>query len=331
MPATSHYSGPFARRREWSRDEWVVALDACPKDYQNYNAGSRDVREIAYLIGRTPAAVSRAFANIWAALTDGREGLANNSALCREVVAEYKDDSVRLHHDAHIVRGRLLRDSLAPRIEVTSTSPTGFLDQDLTRAAFEFSRETGLPRKLFAVYRHEGSVIEGTVLVSGLLGSIAGAFAQPLAERFVRWVEARLGPGGSQEELRIVRTRTWEALRGGRVAEVETTVIQRYLPGLPMASISARERHALASYLSAALGVGRVDSRHLGRPFERVTAKRKREIERRLGVRLVRLPQSTLREIDALMMAVDTRGFRKAVRALQQTQLDDFTTEGGPT
>lgn len=304
-------------------------MDACPKDKQRYSATSRDVREVAYLIGRTPAAVSRAFANIWAALTDGREGLANNSALCRAIVAEYRGDSQRLHSDAIKARDGFLAESLAPRLEVRSERSTGLLETDLNHASLRVSRETGVPRSLFAVYRHEGSVIEGAVLVSGIIGSLVGSFAQPVAERFVRWVESRLQQDEVRDGVRILRTRTWEALRDGNVVELERTVISRYLPDLRAeSSLDARSRHALAWYLAAVLGVGRTEAAANRSRGGRVSGHRRQEIETRLGVNLSRVPQSALRELDALVRVVDTKGFRKAVKQLQQTRLEDF--EGGP-
>ena len=50
-------------------------------------------------------------------------------------------------------------------------------------------------------------------------------------------------------------------------------------------------------------------------------------METRLGLRLSRVPRSSLRELDALLKAVDTKGFRKAVRQLEQTRIEDFEEE----
>ncbi len=307
----------FERRRDWTREEWIVAFDACPKDRQRYSATSRDVLEVAYLINRTPAAVSRSFANLWAAMTDGREGLANYAELCGQVVAEYRRDALRLHRDALSLRTRFMRDSLAPRLEVRVVEGAPLLPSDLRRLANKAARETGIPRSLFVLYRREGSLLEGVVLV------LFGALAAPLGKRFIRWIESQLRRPRPSERIEILRTGTWVALGQGKHLEVERRVVLHYLPDARDESMSAKSRTALARYLTALLGVGRVaEGREL--PPSRVKARRRAELESRVGASLRGLPLTALTELSALLEVADTKGFRKAIKELHQTRLDDF-------
>lgn len=316
----------FSRRHEWSRAEWIVALDACPRDRQRYNANSRDVREVAYLIGRTPAAVSRAFANIWSALTGGREGLSNNSATCREVVAQFRDDSRALHQVAVKLRERFLKTSLAPRIEIHSDSGANLVGDDLRSLSYLISKETGVPRRLFVVYRREGSVVEGATLV------LFGALTYPLGERFVRWVERHLKRRTSDHGLRIIRNASWIAVRDGKVADLETMVVRAYLPDIPSRDLTTNFRHGLADYLRATLGVRRTERRSgqlQERPLEAVPRRRIRHIESQLRTKVTSLSPSSLSELDRLLKVVDTDGFRRALAQARQTRLEDFDKRRG--
>jgi hypothetical protein len=308
----------FERRRDWTREEWIVAFDACPKDRQRYSATSRDVLEVAYLINRTPAAVSRSFANIWAAMTDGREGLANYAELCGQVVAEYRDDYSRLHRYALSLRTQFLRDSLAPRLEVRVLEGESLFEGDLRRLAVRVARETGIPRRLFIIYRRQGSLLEGVVLV------LFGALAAPLGERFVRWIESHLRRPRTSERIEILRSQTWVDFGEGKHLEVERRVVLHYLPDAREESMSAKSRAALARYLTALLGVTRVIGRQPSRPRRRVNARRVAEMESRIGANLRGLPKPALAELESLLEVADTKGFRKAIKELHQTRLDEF-------
>lgn len=308
----------FERRRDWSREEWIVAFDACPKDRQRYSATSRDVLEVAYLINRTPAAVSRSFANLWAAMTSGREGLINYAELCGQVVAEYRRDFAQLHRDALSLRTRFLSESLAPRLEARAVEGGPLFASDLRQLSSQIARETGIPRRLFVLYRRQGSLLEGVVLV------LFGALAAPLGERFIRWVESHLRRPGIPEHIEILRSQTWVDLSRGDYLSVERRVILRYLPAAQREHLSARSRTALARYLTALLGVTPVANAIKTDSRRRVSASRKREIESRIGSRLHGLPGPAFVELDALLQVADTEGLRSAIRVLHQTRLDDF-------
>lgn len=308
----------FERRRDWTREEWIVAFDACPKDRQRYSATSRDVLEVAYLINRTPAAVSRSFANLWAAMTNGSEGLTNYAALCGRVVADYRGDHARLHHDALSLRETFLRGSPVPRLEVRVAGGQPLLRGDLRRLGAELGRETGTPRPLFVLYRREGSLVEGVVLV------LFGALAAPLGERFVRWVESHLRRPHPSEHVEILRSESWAALTKGRYVEVQRRVIFHYLPDARAESMSSKSRTALAKYLTALLGVTRHQDGSPLPSLGHVTARRRREIESRIGASLRGLPKPAMAELDALLRVADTKGLRKAIKELHQSRLDDF-------
>ena len=322
MPPSESPQSYFERRADWSREEWTIALDACPKDRQRYGSSSRDVREVAYLINRTPAAVSRAFANLWAAMTDGREGLTNYATLCGTVVAAYRNNWGRLHRDALELRREFLDRTLAPRIEFRGRLGSVLSDHDLRRFSLAASRETHVPSRFFVVYHRDGSVLEGAILVSNLLGGLAGGVY--LLKEFINWVERRVEGRVSNREFEVIRTRTWAALRRGDVATVEETIISYYLPSNPLSDLDRASRHALASYLDAALGVGRVWSETRALPRRPPSRARVRAMQRRVGANFAQLSTEALCELDGLLRAVETSGFRRAVRRLRQTQLDDY-------
>ena len=276
---------------------------------------------MAYLIDRTPAAVSRAFANIWAAMTHGREGLANNSALCRNVVSTYRTDQGSLHREALLLRDQFLSNSLAPRIELRTSGRVGLFRMDLKNLAFQASRATGVPRRMFVLYRRTGSVVEGALLV------LFGALASPLGERFVKWVEAHLESAPPPGDVEVVRTQTWIALRDGRLETVDRTVISHYLPTLRDNELDVQSRRNLAGHLAHVLGVGKAALRapvSLNARQGTVGVRRRKEMEKQTGAKLGRLSRRSLKELDYLLKVVNTKGFRKAAKELKQMKLEDF-------
>jgi len=322
MSQSAGLGSSFKRRRGWTREEWIVAFDACPKDRQRYGSASRDVLEVAYLINRTPAAVSRSFANIWAAMTGGREGLRNFAELCGEVVSEYGSNYAQLHRDALRIRHDFLERALAPRIELYGNRGGVIADHDLRQFARTVSNETHLPRHLFVAYHREGSFIEGTLLVSNLLSGIAGGVY--LLREFIQWMERRVERNPALPRFEVTRTRTWVALGNGDTKAVERMVISFYLPSMPLSRLDDQSAHALASYLDAALGVSRIPIERSALPTRPPGRARIQSLERRTGARLARLPPHSLAELDALIKVVETSGFRRAARRLRQINLDQY-------
>lgn len=299
----------------------MLAFDACPKDKQRYSASSRDVRELGLLVNRTPAAVSRSFANIWAAMTDGREGLANYAELCGDVVREYLNDTSRLRRDATRLRGRYIHDSLHPRLEIHSDSVPPLLDADLRAMGFEAVRETRVPRQLFVLYRRQSAIVEGAVLV------LFGSLAAPIAERFVRWIEGKIQRDRDSPGVEVIRNQAWTDLLDGKKFELQERIILHYLPSVRVQALSSKTREGLASFLAPILGVSPTPSVSLKR-LPTPSASRRKEMERRLGIRLSRLSPRALSELDSLLRVADTRGFRKAVKQLDQTRLEEFEPRG---
>lgn len=251
-------------------------------------------------------------------MTEGREGLANNSELCRQVVSDYLDNLESLHSAALLARSRYLQGTLAPRLEIRSEGKAALLDEDLRKLAYQAGRETGIPRRGFVLYRRAGSLVEGAVLIP--FTALATAFA----ERFVRWVEDRLKRTSVQSEVEVIRTRTWVDLRSRKRVELEERVILRYLPSANVGKLRKEARRALARYLAPLLGVAR--GPHLsaaGRPTA-PTAERIREIESIVGDSVRGLSRQALIELDQLVRVANTAGLRKAARKLLQMQLDDY-------
>ena len=264
-----------------------------------------------------PAAVSRSFANLWATMTGGREGLANYAQLRGQVVAEYRHGIPRLHRDALSLRTRFIEQSLAPRIEVREVEGAPLLASDLRRLASQAARETGIPRTPFVLYRREGSLLEGVVLV------LFGALATPLGERFISWIESYLRRPLPSKRIDTLRSQMWVALGVGKHLEVERWVVLHYLPDARDESMSAKARTALARYLTALLGVGRVaESREP--PPSGVNLRSRVELESRIKASLRGLPMLALTELSALLEMADTKGFRRAMKELHQSRLDDF-------
>lgn len=55
-----------------------------------------------------------------------------------------------------------------------------------------------------------------------------------------------------------------------------------------------------------------------------MNGRRRAELETRIGASLRGLSSPALTELDALLEVADTKGFRKAIKELHQTRLDDF-------
>lgn len=323
----------YARGEDWTPDEWRIALDAMPKRNQSYGQSSRDVREVAFLLNRTPSSVSHSFGNLWYSWSDGKHGAKNRNHLCDIIVREYREDPLAFHRKALGLRSTLVRTSLVPRIELVEASGDGVLQ---TSMGLAISQATGVPRKGFVIYNRRGSILDGV-----LLGVQTGwpwaviIFGPELGKRFIRYVESliRNEPAGKRPP-KVVRSETWIALRNGRGDEVECRVISDYLPGASPRQLGSEERRQLASFLSLLQGVRILkptgtdpDSSHLGR----VSRDRKRQIERLVGTSLDGLSPVALSELDALVAAARTRGFQKAVRQSKsvklppsQTTLDDY-------
>lgn len=300
----------FKRRQPWTRDEWIVAWDACPKDAQRYSSSSRDVVEVAYLLGRTPAAVSRAFANLWAASSHGREGLEHYARTCGEVVNEFGEDYHALHRAALNIRTRMVQGALAPRIEIHGEGEPKS-PETLAAIAWEVSRETGASRRDFAIYSRRGTFVEGVVL------AIAGGVAGAVAKRLVDTIEARVQDWWRGRDGRVLRNSSWDLIRRGRVTTFQVRVVQSYLPSYREGDLGDEQQAKLAEFLSAILGIRPTNrgARTIEAMTTGISRSRRAEMERQIGTTLRGLRPRTEGELDALLRVADASEVKRSIKA----------------
>jgi hypothetical protein len=306
----------FARRLNWSREEWILAYDACPKTRQTYGPDAPFVRELADLIGRTPAAVSRAFGNLWAAQTGGRRGLIHVSHLAEEVVEEFRDHPASLRDAATQLRQSRIPSSLTPRLEIFTDTPESVLPEEVVHGA---AATSGLSREFYFVTTRTGSTIVDVgvllqALLSGTNGWLAITNTVQLIREYLRGQTA--GHPGPFVEL---SSRTWLQTENGRTSEVEEQVIRAYLPDLSTSRLSTNDKTLLAGFLSFLRGLKRqdlpagglvltLDGRTRGRPFSRSS------LQRLLGIDLTNASDASVKRLSDLVKAARTPSFSGALR-----------------
>lgn len=310
----------FARRINWSREEWIIAYDACPKDFQSYGPEDAFVRELADLLGRTPAAVSRAFGNLWAAQTGGRHGLVHRSHVAEEVVAEFRDDLPRLHAVAQELRLARIPSSLTPRIEMKSSTSESPLPEDTVH---ESARIAGLdPRFYFVTSRPGSTVVDVGILLDVLLIGFGAWDAVLRTIQFVR-DRARDRERASPENTIVVKNRIWRDIEAGRTKEVEERILAVYLPGISTSRLDRDSHSRLTGFFSFVRGVRQrpsprssrlvaTDRATVGRPFTRAT------LERILGVDLSGLSDAAIKQLSDLVKVAKTTEFTAALRATRR-------------
>jgi hypothetical protein len=312
----------YARRNPWKREEWIIAYDACPKEKQRYGPEAPFVREVADLLGRTPAAVSRAFGNLWAAQTGGRSGLKHFSHVAKEVIDEYQNDFHRLHTEAQRLRALRIPECLTPRIEVQVEADQTPLPEDVVHQA---AASAGLPPELYFVSTRTGTVIVDVgVLLDFLLVGTTGWLAITNTVQLVRDYLSR--QRGEEYPVVITQTNsTWSDIAVGRTVRVEERVIRFHLPGLPAAAMPPESRSRLAGFLSFVKGVhrrpthraraGRVSAQTaltLGRPYTR------HGLERLLKIDLSGVPDDSVKLLSDLVKRARTVHFDAALRTTRR-------------
>lgn len=278
----------------WTEEELTVVWAAAPKKDQNYNQAHPIVREVADLIGRSPSAVDRKIANLWAVWRPGR-GLAHFSKLDERIVERYRHDLTRLEHDASNIRAELVSRRPTARAEALGPDDEGERIELLWRlreaARDEAGNEIGVH-----VFERKGTWYIGffieayRVLTNPSVIPSYGVAAIAIYRQFEPAV-ARL----------IERTRDSERFA------VEVT--KRILPDLDQSHFSKRELEQIAKQLT----YYQVDpfrfNRRLARAFEKVpVAESRQRVE---GVFHIRCPQECMRCTIILAAA--------ALRALQNS------------
>jgi hypothetical protein len=284
MATGSHrapHPDPFLRREPvWTFEECVVAWAACPKSKQSYGPAHPIVIEVADLLGRTPAAVSLKFANLWATHTKGERGFSHTSHNAKAVVSEYRGQYERLHDDAERLRTELFEVGPTIRAERTLPADTApsigplIVERLLFRHGWSASYVEFLPPARVAAllrteplrFRRAGSGIEG------LLFPFSWVLQHP--------VETLDIAGGAYQLLgkRIRESVAFRYARERKLDSVLTHELSVRIPDLDVTALVPADRKTLAARL-VELKVTRVlTTKSIERMADRldVTAERRR-------------------------------------------------------
>jgi hypothetical protein len=312
----------YGRRNKWTRDEWIIAYEACPKELQSYGPEAPFVREVADLLGRTPAAVSRAFGNLWSAQTGGKRGLKHCSHVAEAVVDEYRSNLHQLHRDAQRLRAPRILSSLTPRLALESPTDDTPLPEEIVHAA---AKASGLHSELYFVTTRPGSIsVDVGILLDSLLVGTTGWLAITNTAQIIRDYLDRRRPKSVGSTV-VATSRTWTDILDGRTRTVEERVVQFYLPGFPLDRLPSESKSRLTGFLAFIKGVRRkpmelrptvhVGAQTLpvvGRPFTRPT------LERVLGIELSGVPEQSIKILSDLVKAARTGGFDLALKSTRR-------------
>ena len=150
----------------------------------------------------TSAAVSRAFANIRAAMTHGREGLANNSAPSAGTAMGQRIGPIRgVCIGKPYCEHQFLSNSLCSTHRAPNFDGRGFFRMDLKNLAFQASRATVSPSEC-------SSSTAAPSVVEGASSYCSERWHPTPGERFVKWVEAHLESAPPPGDVEVVRTQT---------------------------------------------------------------------------------------------------------------------------
>jgi len=199
-------SHPFRQRLEWSHDELVIALAACPRGrIQHYSSFSSNVAEVADLLSRTRGSVSMHFANFFSLRTNGERGFSNAGRNVREVFRQWDSRPEELGREANRLRLPLQEQATTPRIESTvSEDALGDLQGALEAWVTQFE----VPVDQRVIYTRKGSIEAGIVLfgtyiwnhpdiAADALTALFGIFGRSGRSSFGAWLARR------HEELQL--------------------------------------------------------------------------------------------------------------------------------
>lgn len=174
----------------WTVEELTVVWAVTPRLNQNYNQNSPFVKEVADLLCRSPSAVDRKMANLWAVWRPG-SGMSHVSRNDRIVVGRYRGRDVDLIADANHIRERLADRMPTARAEGKSPRP-GPPREQVQAAVRSEAENAGMPLESVIIFKRKGSEILGfavdpfQVLTGiGLVVTFAGA-----ALRLFPWMRA---------------------------------------------------------------------------------------------------------------------------------------------
>lgn len=101
-------------RRNWTRDELVITLSLYFQlPFGRLNHATREVKELASLIGRTNSSVALRLVNFAACdpyiLATGRHGMSSGVKICQPIWDEYYNNKERLFYDAEEIKANYLK------------------------------------------------------------------------------------------------------------------------------------------------------------------------------------------------------------------------------
>jgi hypothetical protein len=219
------------RGLKWTRAEIIVALAACPTENQDYDSRRPWVIELAELLGRSPAAISRHFGNFHSARRGGEVGLTHYGRATAEVYARFVEDPQSVLEEAAVVRRAIYERSSSPRVEQRTTEAEA---DRLTEELLAKFPEAHLPTSSIILYRRPGSVWVGVLFV------IHWVLEHPDETRAaIEYVLGILGVGATV-------TPPAAAAIDGRQLVLAEREIKRWAPKLDLQEISEQDRVTLA-------------------------------------------------------------------------------------
>ncbi len=130
MPDTQDTHHHRERQRLWTREELILALSVYFKlPFGRLNRTTREVKELAQLIGRSPNSAALRLVNYAACdpyiINSGRTGMPAGIPVCKPIWDEFADDKERLFAEAQRIKAELLHKSVEETLSITQKDLEG--------------------------------------------------------------------------------------------------------------------------------------------------------------------------------------------------------------
>lgn len=117
-------------RNNWTREELVVTLALYFKlPFGRLNRSTKEVIELAKIIGRTPSAVALRLTNYAACdpyiINSGRHGMSGGLHTCKPIWDEYQYDHEKLFLDAEVYLAKMKKESIETHLHLSEPDFTG--------------------------------------------------------------------------------------------------------------------------------------------------------------------------------------------------------------
>ena len=117
-------------RNYWTREELVVTLALYFKlPFGRLNRSTKEVIELAKIIGRTPSAVALRLTNYAACdpyiINSGRHGMSGGLHTCKPIWDEYQYDHEKLFLDAEVYLAKMKKESIETHLHLSEPDFTG--------------------------------------------------------------------------------------------------------------------------------------------------------------------------------------------------------------